>query len=87
MPKLVKRRTPAKKTATLVKSKSKSRPVKVAKVKPRSFMWELLKRKEAERLKITEERKNGKESVGRLFHMDQNNYRYSRFVGPRRRAG
>lgn len=88
MPK-AKKSSPAKKAAPK-KAKRASPPKPATKALPKAsaFMWQLLKRKEAERANKQEDRKNGQGSLNQAepVPIDSRNQRFSKFAGPRRRA-
>ncbi len=87
MPKAPVKKKTAKKPAKAMSKKPASK--RKAKPKPPepSFMWKLLKRKEAERM---EKQKNGPNPFGgnpdNRFRADSRPLSYAKFQGPRRRA-
>ncbi|MGZ3722974.1 MAG: hypothetical protein ACXVA9_08600 [Bdellovibrionales bacterium] len=90
--KAVKKKAPAKKAPAAKKAAKKiAQPVKKAKPakepQQESFMWKLLKKKEAERKQMQEQNKKSKFNM----HAPENQLPtgiqgYSRFAGPRRKA-
>lgn len=88
MPKQLKKKVSAKKPKKVAKKKTPSakKPKKVeSKV---SFMWEFLKKKEAERKRLAEQNQSSlhfKKSDGQL-PVPAHQQGFSRFAGPRRRA-
>jgi hypothetical protein len=98
MAKTVKKKAPAKKAMAKPAPKKaaapKAEPVKkVAKPAPQqeepgSFMWRLLKKKEAERKRLQEERKNSKFNMNSANspQLPTGNQGFGRFHGPRRKA-
>jgi len=93
MSKAVKKKAPAKKAAPKKAAPKKmAQPAKVAKPAQKeapqeSFMWKLLKKKEAERKRLQEEKKSSKFNMhGQDELLPTGVQGYSRFNGPRRKA-
>jgi len=98
--KTVKKKAPAKKAAPASHKPAKKvakkavkktmQPVKTAKPthepQQESFMWKLLKKKEAERKQMQEQNKKSKFNMHAENRLPTGIQGYSRFAGPRRKA-
>lgn len=78
------------KKPTVVKSKTAKKPVaKAKKTAAPAGMWKILEQKKAQIKEAEQARSEGRSThgQGQAFHANPRDYRFSKFAGPRRKAG
>ncbi len=89
---MAKKTTPAKakaKAKSVAKAKGKAAKAKVIQAAP-TGMWKILEQKKAHLKEMEQARSEGRtgsQGHGHSFHANPRDHRFSKFAGPRRKAG